>query len=104
MRSATPACATAFTLCAARPLKIPHNDLDAFEHALKAPRAAGTNVWILVESVYSMDGDMAPVGELLALAEKHDAMLIVDEAHGTGVCGASGRGATEGLSDRRIWS
>ena len=81
-------------------LKIPHNDLDAFEHALKAPRAAGTNVWILVESVYSMDGDMAPVRELLALAEKYDAMLIVDEAHGTGVCGASGRGATEGLSDR----
>jgi 8-amino-7-oxononanoate synthase len=80
-------------------LKIPHNDLDAFEHALKAPRAAGTNVWILVESVYSMDGDMAPVRELLALAEKYDAMLIVDEAHGTGVCGASGRGATEELSD-----
>ncbi len=80
-------------------VKIPHNDLDAFEHALKAPRAAGTNVWILVESVYSMDGDMAPVRELLALAEKYDAILIVDEAHGTGVCGASGRGATEGLSD-----
>jgi 8-amino-7-oxononanoate synthase len=80
-------------------LKIPHNDLDAFEHALKAPCAAGTNVWILVESVYSMDGDMAPVRELLALAEKYDAMLIVDEAHGTGVCGASGRGATEELSD-----
>jgi 8-amino-7-oxononanoate synthase len=80
-------------------VKIPHNDLDAFESALKAPRAAGTNVWILVESVYSMDGDMAPVRELLVLAEKYDAMLIVDEAHGTGVCGASGRGATEELSD-----
>jgi 8-amino-7-oxononanoate synthase len=78
-------------------VKIPHNDLDAFERALKAPRAAGSNVWILVESVYSMDGDMAPVRELLALAEKYDAMLIVDEAHGTGVCGASGRGTTEGL-------
>jgi len=80
-------------------VKIPHNDLDAFESALKAPRAAGANVWVLVESVYSMDGDMAPVRELLALAEKYDAMLIVDEAHGTGVCGASGRGATEGLRD-----
>jgi 8-amino-7-oxononanoate synthase len=80
-------------------VKIPHNDLDAFENALRAPRAAGTTVWILVESVYSMDGDMAPVRELLELAEKYDAMLIVDEAHGTGVCGASGRGATEGLSD-----
>ena len=81
-------------------MKVPHNDLDAFEQALKAPRAPGTNVWILVESIYSMDGDMAPVRELLALAEKYDAMLIVDEAHGTGVCGASGRGATEGLADQ----
>jgi 8-amino-7-oxononanoate synthase len=81
-------------------VKIPHNDLDAFEQALKAPRAPGANVWILVESIYSMDGDMAPVRELLALAEKYDAMLIVDEAHGTGVCGASGRGATEGLTDQ----
>ena len=79
-------------------VKIPHNDLDAFERALKAPRAADTTMWILVESVYSMDGDMAPVRELLMLAEKYDAMLIVDEAHGTGVCGESGRGATEGLS------
>ena len=79
-------------------VKIPHNDLDAFEDALKAPRAAGTTMWILVETVYSMDGDMAPVRELLALAEKHDAMLIIDEAHGTGVCGDSGRGTTEGLS------
>jgi 8-amino-7-oxononanoate synthase len=79
-------------------VKIPHNDLDAFERALKAPRPGGANVWIMVESVYSMDGDMAPVGELMALAEKYEAMLIVDEAHGTGVCGAGGRGATEGLS------
>ena len=45
--------------------------------------------WILVELIYSMDGDMAPVRELLALAEKYDAMLIVDEAHGTGVYGAA---------------
>ena len=44
-------------------VKIPHNDLDAFERALKAPRAAGSTTWILVESVYSMDGDMAPVRE-----------------------------------------
>jgi 8-amino-7-oxononanoate synthase len=80
-------------------IKIPHNGLDAFEQALKAPRAPGTNVWVLVESVYSMDGDMAPVRALLGLAEQYDAMLIVDEAHGTGTCGASGRGATEGLAE-----
>ena len=83
--------------CSAR--KIPHNDLNAFEDALRAPRASEESAWILVESIYSMDGDVAPVRELLALAEKYDAMLIVDEAHGTGVCGASGRGETEGLGD-----
>ncbi|MGA8654260.1 MAG: 8-amino-7-oxononanoate synthase [Xanthobacteraceae bacterium] len=83
-------------------VKIPHNDLNAFEDALKEPRAAGTTVWILVEAVYSMDGDVAPVRELLTLAEKHDAMLIVDEAHGTGVCGPSGRGETEGLHHDRL--
>ncbi len=54
-------------------VKVPHNDLDAFEQALKAPRAPGANVWILVESIYSMDGDVAPVRELLTLAEKYDA-------------------------------
>jgi 8-amino-7-oxononanoate synthase len=85
-------------------VKIAHNDLDAFADALKKPRAAGANLWILVESIYSMDGDVAPVRELLALAERYDAILIVDEAHGTGVSGATGRGETEGLAHDRLIS
>jgi 8-amino-7-oxononanoate synthase len=83
-------------------VKVAHNDPEAFEAALRQPRPAGQSLWILVESVYSMDGDLAPVRELLALAERYDAMLIVDEAHGTGVCGVSGRGVTEGLRHERL--
>jgi 8-amino-7-oxononanoate synthase len=87
-----------------RTVRIAHNELSAFEEALQRPRAACTNRWILVESVYSMEGDAAPIGEFLALAEQYEAMLLVDEAHATGVLGACGRGATEGLggSERLI--
>jgi 8-amino-7-oxononanoate synthase len=83
-------------------IKIPHNDLDAFEDALKKRPAAAENSWILVESIYSMDGDYSPVRELVALAEKYDAMLIVDEAHATGVAGTTGRGVTEGMAHDRL--
>ena len=85
-------------------IKIPHNDLNAFEEALKKPRSADAQAWVLVESLYSMDGDLAPVRELLALAEKYDAILIVDEAHSTGVLGTTGKGATEGLPHDRLIS
>ncbi|MGZ3298336.1 MAG: 8-amino-7-oxononanoate synthase [Asticcacaulis sp.] len=85
-------------------VKVRHNDLEAFEAALKAPRAADARAWVLVESVYSMDGDIAPVAELLALCERYDAALIVDEAHGTGVFGATGKGVTEGLPHDRLIS
>ncbi|MBW8880881.1 MAG: 8-amino-7-oxononanoate synthase [Asticcacaulis sp.] len=83
-------------------VKIRHNDLDAFTAALAKPRQG--RAWIVVESVYSMDGDLAPVAELLNLAERHDAMLIVDEAHGTGVFGPTGKGLTEGLPHHRLIS
>jgi len=85
-------------------VKVRHNDLDGFEAALKKPRRAGARAWVLIESVYSMDGDIAPVAEILALCERHDAMLIVDEAHGTGVLGATGKGVTEGLPHDRLIS
>jgi len=73
----------------AQHLKVQHNDVNAFEDACK--RAKG-RIWIAVESVYSMDGDIAPLDDLYTLAEKYDAMLVIDEAHGSGVMGAKGKG------------
>ena len=76
-----------------------HNDPAAFEQAIRDWRTQGGKgtVWIAVESLYSMDGDTAPLGQLYAVAERHDAMLIVDEAHATGVFGTRGQGlATPG--------
>jgi 8-amino-7-oxononanoate synthase len=83
-------------------IRVAHNDLNAFEDALKTPRSADSQLWILAESVYSMEGDIAPVEALLNLAEKYDAILMIDEAHGTGVRGPSGRGECEGLAHDRL--
>ncbi|MHC6219753.1 8-amino-7-oxononanoate synthase [Arthrobacter sp. MMS24-S77] len=74
-----------FRLSRSRVETVPHNDLDATEHQLRTrtePRAL-----IAVESIYSVFGDAAPLPQLLALAEEHDAMLFVDEAHSLGVAG-----------------
>lgn len=68
-----------------------HNDLDHLEDLLKAHR--GTHqAFILTETVFSMDGDRADLDGLIALAERHDAILYVDEAHATGVLGPRGMG------------
>ena len=71
-----------------------HNDPDAFADAIGTWRRAGGTgrVWIAVESLYSMDGDRAPLPALAALAARHDAVLLIDEAHATGVFGLDGRG------------
>ncbi len=71
-----------------------HNDADAAEDRILAWRRDGGvgRPWIVVESLYSMDGDVAPLDDLIAVAERHDAFVVVDEAHATGVHGPQGRG------------
>lgn len=71
-----------------------HNDPVRVEEAIRAWRAAGGMgmPFIAVESIYSMDGDAAPLSELVDIAERHDGFLVVDEAHATGVFGPDGRG------------
>jgi 8-amino-7-oxononanoate synthase len=73
---------------------VPHNNIDAFDAAILRWRAAGGKgrVWLSVESLYSMDGDSPNLAELFAVADRHDAMVVIDEAHATGVLGPQGRG------------
>lgn len=79
-----------------------HNDADAFEDAITRWRQGGGKgrAWIAVESLYSMDGDIAPLDDLATVARRHDAMLVIDEAHATGVLGPQGRGLGAHLEGR----
>lgn len=71
-----------------------HNDVDALEKRLKrVPEGAGKLV--VLEGVYSMLGDVAPLKEMVAIAKRHGAMVLVDEAHSMGFIGAHGRGVAE---------
>lgn len=71
-----------------------HNDLNNLESKLKNSKG---NIFIAVESVYSMDGDIAPLIEIINLAKKYHAHLIVDEAHATGIFGNKGEGLVQQL-------
>lgn len=82
---------------AARQHRFRHNDLAHLAQLLETRGAAAPARLILVESVYSMDGDRADIPALAALAREHDALLYVDEAHATGVLGPQGRGLTAGI-------
>jgi len=76
----------------AQTIVYPHRDTDRVAELLKQHRDRFEKVWIVTDGVFSMDGTCAPLPELVRLARTHDAALIVDEAHGTGVLGHSGGG------------
>ncbi|HAP12356.1 MAG TPA: 8-amino-7-oxononanoate synthase, partial [Afipia sp.] len=86
----------------AQAVSIPHNNVDAFDAAIVRWRAAGGKgrPWISAESLYSMDGDSPDIAGLLAVADRHDGMLVVDEAHATGVLGPQGRGLAAAFEGR----
>lgn len=72
-----------------------HSDMDALEQVLKENRDKYRNVLIITDGVFSMDGDIAKLPEIVELAEKYEAMTYVDDAHGSGVLGESGRGTVD---------
>jgi 8-amino-7-oxononanoate synthase len=79
----------------------PHLDLDFLDRKLREPHEIG-RTFVVVESLFSMDGDIAPLDEIAALSDQHNALLIVDEAHATGVFGDKGSGLVEqfGVGDK----
>ncbi|MGD0963423.1 MAG: 8-amino-7-oxononanoate synthase [Candidatus Acidiferrales bacterium] len=79
-------------LSGARKMMYPHLDLGFLEKSLREEKDAPGAKVIVTESVFSMEGDIAPLGELLSLAREYGADVVVDEAHATGVCGPQGRG------------
>jgi 8-amino-7-oxononanoate synthase len=83
-----------------RPFK--HNRLDLLEKRLTAAQSDGGGVMVVVDGVFSMEGDVAPLPEIADLCERFGARLMVDEAHALGVLGARGAGASElfGVEDR----
>ena len=83
-------------LSRARTVVYPHADIAALERLLREERPRRRGRWLIVtDGVFSMDGDLAPLAELCALKERYEALLMVDDAHGTGVLGAGGRGTGE---------
>ena len=83
-------------LSAAKRVRFNHNDLADLERKILAHEAQ--NIFVVVESVYSMDGDECPLVELVQLAKKHNAAIILDEAHSTGVVGDKGAGMAVDLA------
>jgi glycine C-acetyltransferase len=88
-------------LSRAKSIVYAHGDLNRLESALKLEVDAGRKL-IVTETIFSMDGDEAPLGGIVALAEKYGAMVMVDEAHATGIFGSTGAGvvAKLGLGER----
>ncbi len=89
-------------LSRAKIIRYPHLDVQALEELLKQERQNYKKAMIITDGVFSMDGDIAPMDKLADLADKYQCMLYVDDAHGEGVLGDSGRGIVDyfGLQGR----
>jgi glycine C-acetyltransferase len=88
-------------LSRARLVRFPHRDARALRRLLDRHKGKGRSL-IVTDGVFSMDGDIAPLREIAALCKEYNALLMVDDAHGTAVMGQSGRGSAEllGVSDQ----
>ncbi len=84
-------------LSRAKVVVYPHCNVEALAQRLHEHRGSSRRAFIVTDSLFSMDGDLAPLCEIVELAEKHKVTVIVDEAHGTGVYGQSGSGVVEAL-------
>ncbi|MDO8536339.1 MAG: 8-amino-7-oxononanoate synthase [Candidatus Omnitrophota bacterium] len=89
-------------LCRAKTFRFRHNDICGLEEILKRERSKFKKAIIVTETIFSMDGDIAPLEALVDLKERYECWMVVDEAHATGIYGNSGSGMVEekGLSDR----
>ncbi len=81
-------------LCRAQRQRYAHGDMDELERLLQAARSTRTRL-IATDGVFSMDGDVAPLGRICDLAERYDALVMVDDSHATGFFGPTGRGTPE---------
>jgi 8-amino-7-oxononanoate synthase len=88
-------------LSRARVLVYRHADVSHLEGLLRQENSAPRKI-IVTDTVFSMDGDLAPLSELAELARRFDCLLVVDEAHATGVFGEAGRGLCRGLEPERV--
>ena len=84
----------AVRLCKAQRKVYPHSDMKALEDILRATKDARTRL-VITDGVFSMEGDIANLPDIVALARKHDAVVVVDDSHATGVLGKHGRGTAE---------
>jgi len=82
-------------LSRAKFVRYPHNNMAALRRSLVETEAIGGRRLIITDGVFSMDGDLAKLSELVVLKKEFNALLMVDDAHGTGVLGATGRGSAE---------
>jgi glycine C-acetyltransferase len=82
----------------------PHKDVDAADALLEESKAPGRRQLLITDGVFSMDGDIAPLPGLVAVAEKHEAIMMIDDAHASGVLGEGGKGTVShfGLDPSRV--